>query len=376
MSYWPAIIVGATLLVAYANGANDNFKGVATLFGSGATDYRKALGWATLTTLAGSVTAFFFATGLISTFQGRGLVPVILMGSRPFLAAVILGAASTVLLATKLGIPISTTHSLTGAFLGSGLVAAGFQLGFQTLLTSFFLPLLVSPLLSIMCALLAYPLLVRALSSAGLTKESCVCIGSETAPTAATPEGVIMAQAVPGLRVLIDSETACARQLSGAVLGITGRKLLDYGHFLSAGTVSFARGLNDTPKIVALALVAGEIDLAWSVGLVAIVMALGGLINAKNVAETVSKRITGMEPDHGFLANLITSFLVIFASKWGLPVSTTHVSCGALFGIGMANGQARWSVIRTIVLAWVLTLPLAAFLAAGFFVCCEMLMPA
>ena len=61
-----------------------------------------------------------------------------------------------------------------------------------------------------------------------------------------------------------------------------------------------------------------------------------------------------------FSANLVTSFLVIFASKWGMPVSTTHVSCGALFAIGVANGQARWNVIRTILLAWLLTLPMAA----------------
>jgi PiT family inorganic phosphate transporter len=50
-----------------------------------------------------------------------------------------------------------------------------------------------------------------------------------------------------------------------------------------------------------------------------------------------------------------------------MPVSTTHVSCGALFGIGVANGQARWRVIRTILLAWVLTLPVAALLSAGFY---------
>jgi PiT family inorganic phosphate transporter len=134
-------------------------------------------------------------------------------------------------------------------------------------------------------------------------------------------------------------------------------------HFLSAGAVSFARGLNDTPKIVAIGLTASALDMMWSVGLVAFVMALGGLINARKVAKTVSKRITAMEPDQGLSANLVTSFLVIFASKWGLPVSTTHVSCGALFGIGIVNGQAHWGVIRTILLAWVLTLPFAGISA-------------
>ena len=137
------------------------------------------------------------------------------------------------------------------------------------------------------------------------------------------------------------------------------QKLIDYGHYFSAGAVSFARGLNDTPKIVALGLASGALGLEWSIGFVAIVMAIGGLLNARRVAETVSKRITAMEPDQGFLANVVTSFLVIFASKWGLPVSTTHVSCGALFGIGAINGHAQWGVIRNILLAWVLTLPFA-----------------
>src|SRR5687768_14395266 len=113
MAFWSVVILAATIFIAYANGANDNFKGVATLFGSGTTDYRRALWWATLTTLAGSVAAFFLATRLISIFQGHGLVPGFLVQSQPFIGAVILGAALTVLLATGLGIPISTTHSLT-----------------------------------------------------------------------------------------------------------------------------------------------------------------------------------------------------------------------------------------------------------------------
>jgi inorganic phosphate transporter, PiT family len=360
---WPILIVSAMLFVAYANGANDNFKGVATLFGSGTTDYRRALWWATLTTLAGSVTALFVATKLVSIFQGKDFLPPFLTQSQPFLAAVILGAALTVFLATKIGIPISTTHSLTGALFGGSFVAVGLQLGFYTLLTSFFLPLLVSPLLAAMLAIFGYPLLSRVLRTAGFSKETCVCIGTEAVPRAVTPEGIVVSESVTGLRVIVDNQTACAQPLSGTLFGLNGQKLLDAGHFLSAGAVSFARGLNDTPKIVALGLVAGALDLSWSIILVAAIMALGGLINARKVAETVSKRITGMDPEQGFLANLVTSFLVIFSSMWGLPVSTTHVSCGALFGIGVANGQARWNVIRTILLAWLLTLPTAALLA-------------
>ncbi|MGH7810065.1 MAG: inorganic phosphate transporter, partial [Candidatus Binatia bacterium] len=159
----------------------------------------------------------------------------------------------------------------------------------------------------------------------------------------------------------------CAGPQAGALFGITGAHLLDAGHFISAGAVSFARGLNDTPKIVALGLVASSMNLKWAIGLVTLVMAIGGLLSAKKVAETVSQRITAMDPDQGLAANLVTSGLVILASKWGVPVSTTHVSCGALFGIGLANGQARWQVIRIILFAWLLTLPTAAVLSAGFY---------
>lgn len=364
---WPIIIVGATLFVAYANGANDNFKGVATLFGSGTTNYRKALAWATIMTFAGSVTAFFLATKLVSMFQGKVLVPAFLIQSQPFLAAVILGAALTVILATQIGMPISTTHSLTGALLGSGLVAVGQQLGFQTLLASFFLPLLASPLLAVALAAAGYPLLIRGIGFAGLTKDNCVCVGNEFVPTFVTPDGIVFTETTPGLRVIVDSQAACAQRFYGTLFGINGQRLLDIGHFFSAGAVSFARGLNDTPKLVALGLAVSVLDLAWSIALVAVFMALGGLMHSQNIAETVGKRITTMDTEQGFVANLITSFLVIFASKWGLPVSTTHVSCGALFGIGVANGQARWRVIRTILLAWVLTLPTAAMMSAGWY---------
>jgi len=368
MSLWPLIIIGATLLVAFANGANDNFKGVATLFGSGTTNYRKALAWATITTFAGSLSAFFLATKLISMFQGKGLVPGFLVQSEPFLAAVILGAALTVIIATKIGVPISTTHSLTGALLGSGLVAVGQQLGLQTLLSGFFLPLLISPMLAVLFALVGYPLLSRAIGRTGLTKETCVCVGTELVPALVTPDGVMFTETTPGLRVIIDSEAACTQRLSGTLFGINGQKLLDSAHFFSAGAVSFARGLNDTPKLVALGLAVSVLDLVWSIVLVALFMALGGLVHSRRIAETIAKRITPMEPDQGFVANLVTSFLVIFASKWGMPVSTTHVSCGALFGIGVANGRAHWSMIRTILLAWLLTLPTAAILSAASFI--------
>lgn len=364
---WTLLLFGATIFVAFANGANDNFKGVATLFGSGTTDYKKALWWATVTTFAGSTVALFSATKLFQTFGGKGLVPAALAGSKPFLVAVILGAALTVFVATKIGIPISTTHSLTGALIGTGLVAVGFDLSFSTAWNNFLTPLMVSPFLAVGIAVLVYPLLRLGVTLTGFTKETCICIGEEFVPVAMTSEGHLMTIGTQPLRLVVDKEVNCTQRYTGKIFGVSAQTVLDSVHYLSAGAVSFARGLNDTPKLVALGVAAGTLDLRWGVLLVALFMALGGLLHAQRVAETVSKRVTTMDPDEGFIANLVTSFLVIFASRWGLPVSTTHVSCGALFGIGVANGKARWGVIRNIVLAWVVTLPVAALQAAGIY---------
>lgn len=364
------LIFGTMLFIAYANGANDNFKGVATLFGSGTTGYNKALLWATATTCAGSMAALFVATKLIQTFQGQDLVPATLTGSKPFLVAVILGAALTVCFATRLGAPISTTHSLTGALLGAGLAAIGLDLSISTLWMSFLRPLLVSPVLAVGFAVLVYPLFRRMTQSLGLTQEICLCIGEEFVPAAMAmqAEGRVVTTGIQSVRVAIDDETSCVQRYTGTMLGVNAQTVLDGVHYLSAGAVGFARGLNDTPKILALSMAVGGLNLGWRVTLVTVCMALGGLLHARGVAETMSKRITAMDPGQGVIANVVTSTLVILASRWGLPVSTTHVSCGALFGIGAASGQEQWGVIRNIVLAWVITLPVAAFLAGGIYV--------
>jgi len=371
---WTTLIILATLFVAYTNGANDNFKGVATLFGSGTTDYPKALAWATATTLAGSLTAFFFATKLVKTFSGKGLVPDALIGTPEFLLAVALGASATVLLATLTGIPISTTHSLMGALVGAGLVAIGADLGFSTLGKNFFIPLLSSPFIAVVLTSVIYMVFRFSRQKLGVGRSTCVCMGERVIPVANVNlvNGQMLSIAeLKSMEIFVDEKVECqARALDryeGRVLGIDAQQILDTLHFASAGAVSFARGLNDTPKIVALAVTAGVLGLKLNIGLVAVVMALGGILSAKKVAETMSHRITAMNHGQGFTANLITAILVIFASKMGVPVSTTHVSCGSLFGIGLVNGKANWKIIGGIVSAWVLTLPIAALLSAGFY---------
>src|SRR5213083_3655808 len=115
----------ATCFLAYSNGANDNFKGVASLFGSRTSSYRAAISWATVTTFAGSIMSIFLAQTLLKRFSGKGTVPDHFVGSEYFLLAVAIGAGLTVIIATLTGFPISTTHALTGAIIGCGFAAAG-----------------------------------------------------------------------------------------------------------------------------------------------------------------------------------------------------------------------------------------------------------
>ncbi len=369
MSIWVPL---AVLFLAYTNGANDNFKGVATLFGSGTTSYRKALWWATATTCAGSCAALALSSGLVKAFSGKGLVPDLLTHDPQFLLAVGLGAALTVMLATMTGFPISTTHALTGGLVGAGLAAVG-TVNAGKLGQSFFVPLAVSPFVSFAATALLYPVFQFTRQHLGIERHMCLCVdGGVPQPVMIQPNGIAVLRST-GLSLSIGQLSACTERYQGHVLGIDSQWILDRLHFVSAGAVSFARGLNDTPKIVALLIAAQALRIPLSTGLFAIglAMAVGGLLNARRVAMTMSERITTMNHGQGFTANLITAVLVTMASGWGLPVSTTHVSCGSLFGIGAVGGNARWSVIRNILLSWFLTLPLAASLAALVFAWCS-----
>lgn len=362
------LLVAATFFLAYSNGANDSFKGVATLFGSGTTSYRAAITWAAISTFAGSITSLFLAETLLKNFSGSGLVPKELAASPQFVLAVGLGAGLTVMLATLTGFPVSTTHGLVGALVGAGLIAVGNNVNFATLGTLFFLPLLASPLLAVGLGV-ASCVFARGLRvKLGVKKEWCVCVGEvvHVVPIP-QPKGLLALAPVRLPRIAVGSVEQCRQQYKGRLAGGNVQRGLDLIHFLSAGSVGFARGLNDTPKIAALLLVIKTFDVKFGMLMVAVAMAIGGLLNARRVAITMSKRITPLNPGQGFTANLVTSALVIGASGLGLPVSTTHVSVGSLFGIGLITGEANARVVSGILMSWVLTLPTAAILSAAIY---------
>src|SRR3954470_19460022 len=214
------LLVLAVWFLAYSNGANDNFKGVASLFGSRTAGYRSCISWATLTTAGGSVAAIFLAQSLLKKFSGKGLVPDALTGEPQFLVAVAMAAGCTVILVTLLGFPISTTHGLTGALVGAGLVTGIRNVNFAALGKDFITPLLLSPLIAVVTGAVIYLVFRIARLSCGISKEMCICIGAETQvipiPRAS---GVFAAEALPTLTIAADKPTACQQRYAGRFLG-------------------------------------------------------------------------------------------------------------------------------------------------------------
>jgi len=246
-------------------------------------------------------------------------------------------------------------------------VAVGLEVNLAALGKGFVLPLLLSPVLAIVMAGSFY-LVFHALRVAmGTTKEWCICVGTEERVVAMPqPSSVLALRGVTSTITLsIDEQENCHDRYAGNFFGVASQQIMDAAHFLSAGTVSFARGLNDTPKIVALLLLWKALDIRWGFAVVAATMAIGGLLNARKVAETMSHKITTMNHGQGFTANLTTAILVVLASLFGLPVSTTHVSVGSLFGIGLTTGKANPRVISAIVFSWLITLPCAAIIGGA-----------
>jgi inorganic phosphate transporter, PiT family len=350
------LLIAAVGLLSFANGANDNFKGVATLWGAGRAGYKRALAWATLFTFLGSLAALWVSSGLAAKFNGSKVVGAEIYKQLPFLAAVALATAASVLLASRLGLPVSTTHALTGALVGAGIAAAGFaHVQFASLASGVAAPLLFSPVAALGLTLAIYPLATKLAGG-----RDCICV-DEPAVVRLAPEGAAegdILSATPALRWA----PAAACQTGEEVLRLS---VTDALHWFSGAAISFARGLNDTPKITAVLLVLPvTAGIKANFLLVALVMAIGGLLGAARVAKTMSKQITPMAAPEAVGANLVAATLVTLASRFALPVSTTHVTSGGLFGIGLLRRkEADWRRVRDILLAWLGTLPMGAALA-------------
>ncbi len=341
-------IAAPVLALAWVNGANDVSKGVATLLGGGLSQGRKAIFWGAAWTVLGGLAALMWGAALMKTFSNGFLAPGFPL-TLDFAAGALTGACGWVWLATSLGLPVSTTHALLGGIVGAALVVAGpAGLQLEAVAWKAAAPLLVSPLIAIF-----------------------LCGGLFVISR-------WVARRVPPWRPgCCDQEEwrkdpfICA---NGPVPPQPVRRLWVVLHWLSSGATSFARGLNDTPKIAAFLLLAvapgvsGSTQMNFNTAIVMVTLAMGfgSLWGGFRVLNVLARRVTAMDAMQGLVANAGTSLLVLAASPLGLPVSTTHVSTGALMGIRFAekNHAPQSDALRAILLAWVVTLPVAAALGA------------
>src|SRR5437867_6720729 len=353
--------------LAYANGTNDVSKAISTLVGSGVTNYRTAIIWGTIWTTVGAAASGVVAGAMLNTFSTGLLQPGVAVP--PALAgAVLVGAMAWVLVASRTGLPVSTTHALTGALVGAGLMSIGSQgLAWPAITGKIGLPLLLSPVLALAVSFLFHPM-VRLVAERW--EGACLCLmpasrALVTIDARGNTRTLIQASAFGQPVVAVPAQ--CDRAgLSGLTVG------LDSIHWLSSGLASLARGANDTPKIIAMLLL-GSAVASWpsmtvqlgTLAAVALAMGLGSYIGGLRVTEVLAEKVTRMDHVEGLSANLTTSSLVLVSATMGLPVSTTHVSSSAIIGIGLLKGlkAVRWTTVRDMVLAWLVTLPVSALLA-------------
>jgi PiT family inorganic phosphate transporter len=355
------------LALAYANGTNDVSKAIATLVGSGVTNYRTAIIWGAIWTTVGAAASGVVAGAMLNTFSSGLLQPGV--ATPPALAgAVLIGAIAWVLVASRTGLPVSTTHALAGALVGGGLVAIGSDGLIWTVLSQkIALPLLLSPVLALSLSLMLHPVM-RFI--AGRWEGACLCVmPASRALVSVDAQGntrtLFQAGALGQPVVAVPSQ--CDRAgLRGMTVG------LDTIHWVSSGLTSLARGVNDTPKILAMLLLGGAVA-SWPSDTLkvaafagaALAMGLGSFIGGYRVTEVLAEKVTRMDHVEGLSANVATSSLVLITATMGLPVSTTHVSSSAIIGIGLLKGlrAVRWATVRDMALAWIVTLPVSALLA-------------
>ncbi|WP_061295573.1 inorganic phosphate transporter [Herbidospora cretacea] len=329
------LVLILVVALAAANGANDVPKGVATLAGAGVTRIRTAILWGTVTTAVGCLVSLTLASKMTALFS-KGIVAT--SPTPAFAAAVLIGTVSWVVLATILKLPVSTTHALVGSLLGAGSLFASSAVQWNGLLNKVVMPLLLSILVAYaISAVLG--VITRKLVARSAAKKSTVAVESGSTMTL--------------------TETA--------VEPTTAQKAITGLHWLTSGLASFARGLNDAPKIVAIgsfAMVGGMTTTGMLLS-VTVAMALGGLVAGSRIADRLAYSVIKIPHVEGFTANLTTASLVGLGATLGLPMSTTQVSAGAISGIA-ANDLSRLNkkTVRDLLIAWILTPPVGAGVAA------------
>ncbi|WP_424533458.1 inorganic phosphate transporter [Sphaerisporangium viridialbum] len=330
------LVLILVVALAAANGANDVPKGVATLAGAGVTKVRTAIVWGTIATALGCLVSLTLASKMTALFS-KGIVSA--SPTPAFAVAVLTGTVFWVVVATILKLPVSTTHALVGALLGAGSLFASSAVQWNGLVMKVVVPLLLSILVAYAISAVLGMITRKVVAMSAARKAHVGEHGEGGAATLTAPSEVTTAQ-----------------------------KAIGVAHWTTSGLASFARGLNDAPKIVAIgsfALVGGMTPTTLLFAVTA-AMAIGGLVAGSRIADRLAYSVIKIPHVEGFTANLTTAALVGLGATLGLPMSTTQVSAGAISGIA-ANDLSRLNkkTVRDLLIAWLCTPPVGAAVAAG-----------
>lgn len=394
--------VGALgLYMAWNIGANDVSNSMATAVGARAITFKQAVIIAGVLTFLGAV---LVGSHVTETIKGNIVDPYMVGDSHVLMLgfiASLLAASFFVTLATWKEMPISTTHAIIGALVGFGLVAGGqacinwgklFEIGASWVL---------SPIAGCILAFLVFKVIVKLIFSRKDPVESAKIVGPAiigvtvclitvslfTNTNVGTMLGITNLYLISGVSVLVGVLFAFLSAIS--LRRIQGRSSQDYETVellfrkLQIGTscfVAFSHGANDVANaigpVAAIVPLAQGLSIGTQIEVPYELLALGGIGIAfgcmtwgRRVMETVGKKITSLTNTRGFSVDFGAATTVLVCSKMGLPISTSHTVVGAVIGVGLARGleAVDLSVIKKIVVSWVVTLPAAAGTSIGIF---------
>jgi len=389
------IIGGASAIafyMAWSIGANDVANSMATAVGAKAITHKQAVFIAGILSIIGAV----FVGGHVSDTVRKGIVDV--TGIEPQLLllgfiASLLGAAIWVTLSTWKSMPISTTHSIIGALVGFGLIVGGMSTVQWGKVGSVVASWVLSPVMGCILAFLIFKLIVRVIFSKEDPVNSAKIVGPVIIGFTAflIVSSLFLKTPLSKNYNISDIDGLMIAGGIAIVIGIVGilalRKVKskmadDYytveGIFrklqvITSCYVAFAHGANDVAN--AIGPVAAIIPLAqgsnvgstvdvpyWLLLLGGVGIAIGCWTWGRRVMQTVGKRITSLTNTRGFSVDFGAATTVLVASKMGMPISTSHTVVGAVIGVGLARGleAVDLSVIKKIIVSWLLTLPVAA----------------
>jgi inorganic phosphate transporter, PiT family len=321
---WQVVaVVAVALLFALLNGFHDGCNAVSTVIYTGALKPKIAIGISAVFNFVGP-----FALGVLVAKTIGGIIPAGKATAHLVIAALV-GAIVWEILTWWWALPVSSSHALVGGLIGSGLAALGMHGLHWSALIKVFTALLVSPFLGILV-------------------------------------GFLLMRISRYLWGLTHLSVAWADRIF---------KWLQIG---SSSWVSFSHGSNDATKVMGIIVIflaarsGKSVDAygvpVWVILAAAAAMALGTFLSVRSfrLIRTLGEKITKLHPINGFSAEMGGGLIIFLASQFGLPVSTTHVVTSAVTGTGLGSGLGgvSWKVFRAIMLAWVVTLPFCAIVAA------------